>query len=281
MPPRGIPNLGNTCYASTCLQCLAASPSFVSALSARPAGGLAADLLSFLEDPSARATRTLYSRIGVSNDPSDVHEFMMHLVDRLDAESERKGCRQQQRPRAPSIRAFLDGAWKDLDDRRGPFERLFAGQLAQIKTCEACKDVSLSTDAFTCLNVGRGCIEDTLSWETVEDVACDACGRRAPARKAARLVRTPRVLVVLRDAATSRVPPWPVRLDLAHCLVKSAIRTCAYEAVSAACHLDGHYVALRRVGDDWFLANDLDVTRVPAVDLRSACAILYEKVGPL
>lgn len=290
MATTGIPNLGNTCYASTCLQCLKRCKSFVQLVRVtapkRPLFELLSRFLAMLDAAPSdinvlSMTRALYQRLGTGFEQGDVHEFMLNTIDVLDKDigipkSDFKFVEKKR-----SIHDFMDHMWDCYASLKGPVESLFSGQFALLSICEGCQHASLLSDTFTCMHLGREGLQGYMTCETIEGIECDRCQRRTTRKKMTRLYRAPTILLLLFDRSPETID---VVLDVApYTMTGSSVK---YQLRSAACHFGslsygGHYIALCREEDGrWTAFNDSQARPVtePGMLLSRAYMLVYERL---
>lgn len=302
----GIPNLGNTCYASTCLQALRhcrAFRAFVKAYS----DSLPSQLITLLDrfydmlddvnsDPGrisvvAGALYRMLSRyknLGsiAASDQGDVHEFLMELVDII-----AKDSTVFKAPKTP-IRHVHKGAFavelfklaqsmdKEFFARKLDYvEWLFMGQNISMKRCKKCGNSNVRPEEFSSLLLhARGgaedfgdCLRRRLGEEAIDDVVCEACKCRVQMEITTRIFRPPPILIAVVTGPKTDMKGVPKTMDISALLWRP---TCdgppLYDLVAAACHLgnpsSGHYVALCRKDGAWTMYDDHRTREVADID---------------
>ena len=229
----GIVNLGNTCYANSCLQILRAADDWTQYLVAQD---LMADqsiipdkttkqakvligfqdiirVLSIASAPSfvrpvgwfncvrEAVHGTVYDMFGHPI-PNDSHEYLVWLLDNLHesllAKTDGSSSALQPQPSQDPWRNFLA-------KNNTPVADSFFGLLRKEVQCDVCRNMSISYEPFNilkipCLDTGRPFSEwlnNFFTGEEFEDYACDSCKpTRTKAKISYKIWRAPRNLFI-------------------------------------------------------------------------------------
>lgn len=304
----GIPNLGNTCYLATCLQCLRACPSFREIVRKQAQFDRTMRMLSeFFDvlDKDGRdanvmsSTRDLYAALGSNTgDQEDVHACLLGMIERLSS-GHRKRTEILAKTRSKIFQGLRDSILRQvvtyMDEQWMPktdLETLFTGQLAHVTVCTECERLRLSADDFTCLSVSgqdiaRG-IHNYMSVDTIGELECEWCKRRTRSNRVTRVHRCPKILLVLANGGDPKTVPEKIDLKSYTSQMLDDRKTIEYELRSAACHFGtlkygGHYVALAKNGDGrWSVYNDTVETDASDPSVRNTIAskaylVVYEQ----
>lgn len=300
----GIPNLGNTCYVATCLQCLRVCQSFVAYLeSARqPLAKMLVGFYKVLQDSPwdvkvLSTTRELYDALlhgEGGGDQGDVHECMLKILDTLSKDplagraptpAPTRVSRLVLDDLARSVASHMDAWWKP----HSVLDTLFEGQLAHLSACSECSNIRLTSDTFTCLSLGtqdvRSGLAQTMSADTIE-CECDKCKKNTTQKRATRIYRCPPILILLFDGGKGK--SVPLTLDVRSYVwdIIDERKTITYSLRSAACHFGsltyGHYVAVCKEGVQGWVAHNDTVSSAVEDDkltllLSHAYLVVYER----
>lgn len=288
----GIPNLGNTCYISTCLQCLRHCVPFMMYI--RGIRSMPCSLLNMLQEfytvldmapedtKIMTLTQELYHGLAGGNfdEQRDVHEFFLGILEQLGKECPKVTPDKHQwfnihnikDPQSRAICAFMETKWEESNTETSRLERIFQGQLSNVTVCSNCEHVRLSSDIFTCLHVyfdpkSHSSLKDSIfaymNIEQLEGVECEHCKGHHNARKVCRVFKYPQVLLVLVHKPRNRSIDVCLDLDLRGVSMGIAQHENAmYRLTSAACHFGslrhgGHYIAVcKNEKDRWYSYND-------------------------
>lgn len=305
----GIPNLGNTCYLATCLQCLRACPSFRELVRTQAKFDRTMRMLgAFFDvlDKDGRdanvlsSTRELYAALGSNTgDQEDVHECLLGMIERLSS-GHRKRTEVLAKTRSKIFQGMRDSLLRQvvtyMDEQWTPktdLEALVTGQLVHVTVCTECERLRLSADDFTSLSVSspdiaRG-IQDYMSVDSISELECDWCKRRTRSNRVTRVHRCPKILLVLAHGTeANKSVPEVIDLKSYTSQMLDDRKTIEYDLRSAACHFGtlkygGHYVALAKNSDGrWSVYNDTVETDSSDPKVRSMIAskaylIVYEQ----
>jgi ubiquitin carboxyl-terminal hydrolase 22/27/51 len=313
--PRGLVNLGNTCYFNAILQLLAHCPAFVRFIDNTDHQSLLTSevrtvLRQLWDDSSTHpVVPTLLVRTAGQCTQFDVyrendaHELFCLLIDAL--------CTKAATT-TPDLggASKLDADWKSAFASFGQrsdvgMAPIFHGQTISSITCSRCgKTTNPGSEVFSSLvlELGRSSASssDLLSAhfqpETVHHWTCDSCGVDSVAIKHTALWRLPKVLVLcikrfLHDGkSVSRLDVSPckrLRIDATRPQSPAATSTAnhRYRLVGVVCHVGsqygGHYVTMARRPDGWFEYDDPNVRRIDGIagiPSSTTYMLAYERV---
>jgi ubiquitin C-terminal hydrolase len=186
---------------------------------------------------------------------------------------------------------------------------LFDGLLESSVTCQTCRKTSLTRDRYMDLSLdvadksittlerafGKFTEDETLSDDNM--VTCSRCREKRVVTKGLRLATAPTMLVVNfkrfmhdncgRLSRLSKHVQFPLRLEIGDYMSRANRgKPLPYTLVAVLVHRGrscdcGHYFAYVRKGNDWYLANDAEVTKVDVGEVLSSQAyvMVYEVAG--
>lgn len=232
MIPRGISNVGSTCYIAAGLQCFASCKFFVETLNkTKHNDSLIINslnkLLSYVNGNSSEpaihafidAIRPSFSSWQALNEQGDTQEFLLRLLEVLHRELNRgitydvnnSGSIMRKKIITPDdLSKMMRRQWKaycNLDGGPTVLHDLMHGQnIAQV-TCTVCDHVSHTPDVFSVLTLmpsmqrqGSCTLADAVSnyfqTENIEGFHCEKCRKATKAIRISRLWRLPRVLMI-------------------------------------------------------------------------------------
>lgn len=292
--PAGMVNLGNTCYISTVVQCLAHCPIFTTRLAADahdPDHPFAAELDRVINALSEGTQPVHPGRLlpffkgkWDVHDAQDVPEFFLFLLETLNAEVKTN-------IRLNGIDSISSKLWRasithwfnSVSSEYSFLKEVFYGQYMQRLTCGSCGALFNTFEVFCCMALPMpkeemslaSCVREFFTEEAVTDWKCDGCGTKGTAKRGAAICKLPEVVVVSvnRFDAGLKKNTAPLKLPDTLDLAKvSIINACAsYDLVSFACHAGafqaGHYWAIVKHVNEWLRADDVSMTRVSDVDV--------------
>ena len=186
---------------------------------------------------------------------------------------------------------------------------LFDGLLESSVTCQTCRKTSLTRDRYMDLSLDVAdksittlelAFEKFTEDETLSDdnmVTCSRCKAKRVVTKGLRLATAPTMLVVnfkrfLYDSCgrltrLSKHVQFPLRLEIGDYMSRANRgKPLPYTLVAVLVHRGrscdcGHYFAYVRKGNDWYLANDAEVSKVDVDEVlgSQAYVMVYEVAG--
>jgi len=306
--PRGLHNLGNTCYLNTTLQALSFCPSFLKFFiyfdqdSNTPFFNQLKDIYTKLHlqkkevVPKGLIAALENSSIGNIIDikhPNDMHEFLGLFVDELLEEQKR------------------------IDNLRC-LKHIIYGRQQSCIICSHCGYQSINTEGFTSimlsfdeqLNQNQDQnkmidLKDMISYafqdENVESRTCDNCHQKRDEKKKTSIYRLPQVLILMikrydyKGRRINKAINVPYNLDISPLMIrpwkkniehriKEHKESKSYTIKSIACHYgnlhNGHYYTICRdsVNQKWYQINDEEVRELKVLPNSSQYYVLfYEK----
>ena len=186
---------------------------------------------------------------------------------------------------------------------------LFDGLLESSVTCQTCRKTSLTRDRYMDLSLDvadrsittlERAFEKFTEDETLTDdnvVTCSRCKAKRIVTKGLRLATAPTMLVVNfkrflydnsgRLSRLSKHVRFPLQLEIGEYMSRANRgKPLPYTLVAVLVHRGrscdcGHYFAYVRKGNDWYLTNDAEVTRVNVEEVLASQAyvMVYEVAG--
>lgn len=284
--PRGLVNLGNTCYMNASLQSLYSIESFRNLVTRN--GGYdklltseLADLFKCLkssQEPISPANfkrtfskyQSKFSGLG----QQDAQEFLRYLINGIHEESN-KAARRPRRstpPEAPKSAQEAWAAYRDIVDD-SPFVDLVVGQMCSTIVCCQCQNKSNCWDPFWDLSLplvrGRhSCklsevLQDFIAKETLdsdERPICSQCKRATRSTKQIHLSRLPQLIILHLKKFTNdgyKMTSPEVRIDR----VLNLENGTSYQLQACISHhghssSSGHYTSHCKYSSKWFHFND-------------------------
>ena len=305
----GLPNLGNTCYLNTTLQCLLNSRYFCEFLKITPDILLIKRLSDRLIEPSGQlvgeyilTVRRIQAKIQSIriNETNDIHEFICHVFDVFFEEFKQviPVKKPKQRGVAEVVRynsdANWNNAWSAVCD-------LAYTQVIVDTKCSNCGHVRhnyeiisvLPLDIVNCDDL-VGCFKKYFESSCIDMWVCDKC-KYVDKRSVTQtwLNRLPNLLVVSlnrfdyrggrveKNCKTICIPKY---IDLS-CFMyfQNPAQSCKFRLSSCARHIgnvdNGHYNATISLDDERIiLIDDTNISEIQYIDLDNSYVIFYERM---
>ena len=248
---KGIPNLGNTCYIASVLQCLRYSKAFVFQLREHNTIKDTPLMKYFIEllysGASKHVLNAFVQTLAVTNSEfrllrqCDSHELYQYLIDSF---------------------------YTDHKQYKNPFQ----GTLQSTVECTICNNKSVTKAPFISLSLEipkqqptvRDMLESFCSEETIDDpIECESCGKKQPSTKELLIVESADIIVVhLKRFTGLRKNTTPVKLNATLNVNNKEYKLCAMVNHSGGIG-GGHYTAAcRRKNGTWIMANDNFITEL-------------------
>lgn len=303
--PKGINNMGSTCYINAVLQSLGACPTFLSYVFQEKEyeDAIIFDHLRrvyktiFVEDETSsprnflRAVHNKIHGMMYVFEQNDINEFLAIIIDKLNGEI----CRPFDVQMGPYQNTLYDKQRKKMDDSWAQSHRkeysdladMFYGQTITQIICGGCGKVHHNHEVVMNIMLSIGdsktiyeCLDTHFADEVVnnssEDDAwrCDGCNQCVESKKTTKLWRTPQILIIslkrfnsnLKKISTHIEAPFDIDISK-HLIGPTSQHT--YTLKSVAYHYGsfhgGHYFATCKHGDEWSIYDDEDVKKIDEI----------------
>lgn len=302
--PIGLPNLVNTCYINSMLQCMYNSDCMRAFM--EEDGRQLLDLFSVFREKGSKTDYVkLLKRLKMDVVPkdfaiteqNDAHEFGMYLFD-FYLERLRNNTRGRSETHEnlsnTSFEEFLQNSRKQWFQRFSPIMPVVYMQTARITKCGCCENtcVNIETNPFVHIDTFevRTGLNDFFGSKDVPEWRCDKCQKHSPhSITTMACVRPPKLLIIclnrfLRKPNTNI--SIPKSLNIARYCVEEERLGCRYDLKSTVNHSGsmnfGHYTANIVVDNTHILKIDDDDVGKPRElnerDLKHVYILFYERV---
>lgn len=316
--PRGLVNLGNTCYMNAVLQSLYSIESFRNHILTK-AGRATSDKVltselcalfksmqgstsSHISPANFKYAFSRYQAKFSGLGQQDAQEFLRYLINGVHEESNQASRRTRRSgpPRAPETANEAWSQYRDIVDD-SPLVDLVVGQLCSTIVCGQCQNKSYCWDPFWDLSLplvrGRyslklsDVLEEFTAKETLdsdERPICSHCKRATRSTKQISLSRLPQVLILHLKKFTNdgyKLTSPDIKIDKQLTFNNSATTYTLKACISHHGHSSssGHYTSHCEYSSRWFHFNDDRVRDVTATfdgsRLDDAYVLIYTHQG--
>jgi ubiquitin C-terminal hydrolase len=314
--PKGINNMGSTCYINTVIQCLAACPHFLKFVSQEKEHN--GDILNalkgvyntiFIEGETSsprqflRAVHNKVHGMMYVFEQNDINEFIAIIIDKMNGEI----CRPFDLNMGPYKNTLYDKQMRKMDDswalshkkEYSDLTDMFYGQTISQIVCGNCgmihhnhevvMNIMLSIDEshsiYECLN--NHFADEIVNSDTDHAWKCDGCNQCVESKKSTKLWRTPKILIISLKRFNSNLQKInthitaPFTIDISNHLI-GPIPQHTYTLKSVAYHYGsfhgGHYFATCKHGEDWYMYDDEDVKKMDEIEdpIKSGYVYFYD-----
>lgn len=317
MPPKGLANMGNTCYFNTTVQCLVHCRRFMAWLATADLPTNKAPMLYALRTLMAgqeltgpgelvHKTQEAMRSLMTIREPNDMGEFVVLWMDKLHDEIARPLAPKAVGALTPVhspydiLRHRVQEAWyaahrKDYSE----LKELACGQLVSQIVCGHCKHIHHNYEVFmnTMVSIegaGEGntmeaCLAHHFKDHILTEWVCDQCRQTTPSVQSSKITRAPSIMVITLkrfNAQLQKIPTHvavPLALDIAS-LVIGCPALAPYQLRSVGFHVGGyhggHYFAVCHSQDNWWLIDDDVVRPTDAQGVGHGYVFFYERDDP-
>ena len=258
---KGLPNMGNTCYLNSVLQCLRYSKPFVFLLKEYDCKKESPLMRNFIDllysGASKRTLNTFIHNLAMSNTEfkilrqCDAHELYLYLIDTL------------------------------YTPKTFSFKNVFKGELQSSVQCKECQHTSITSTPFISISLQmvsseiksvKELVDDFCSKEELTaDIQCDRCCQKRPSTRQFNISKNPDIVVIhLKRFQGFHKITTPVQLDRI-----LSINNRQYQLYAMCNHSGGvnggHYTAACKKRDGtWIMCNDDFITDINSLPMQSS-----------
>lgn len=283
--PRGLVNLGNTCYINAVIQALYSVDSFRNLILRAPHDKMLtselSDLFKSMKNSSSpvspanfKCTFSLHQAKFSGLGQQDAQEFLRYLINGVHEEFNQAARRPRRSvpPRAPKTADEAWGQYRDIVDD-SPLVDIVVGQMCSTIVCGVCQNKSLCWDPFWDLSLplvrGRhSCklsdvVQDFIAKETLdsdERPICSNCKQATRSTKQIKVCRLPKLVILHLKKFTNdgyKLTSPEVKIDSTLTFNDNATYTLT-ACISHHGHSSssGHYTSHCKYSSRWFHFND-------------------------
>lgn len=293
----GLPNLGNTCFFNSILQCLFRIPTLIKGINKYsteddPITQQLIQMYDHRETSPQRLIRYFYYKVGKKNrNPEDSHEMLLLLLDHLDQKTSYQVNYEsvhQDHLSLMSCKSLIE----QQKSMTSPVSAHFLGQFHQIVICSNCdynhhsfqSFYDLTITLYTSISNIYDLLGKTFETEMLDEFNCDKCNKKKiKAQKKLSIWILPHILIITfkRFILTQRgykknssYIDYPFNnLKIQRYVDDARKSTCSYDLICQISHQgnmnNGHYYSVVKTMDKnnaFVVANDDRIMRVDKVD---------------
>ena len=257
----GLPNLGNTCYINSILQCLRYQRHFVNSIK------------DYDHSKDDLFYKHFIDLMFLDYDKTILQSFITKL-----AKMENSPFQLFRQSDAHELYLFLMDNFYETHKLNNPFK----GQYESTITCSLCNNESKTKQDFMSLSVSlvsedvQECIQEFEKEETLQGIECENCNQRSDATKKINIVQYPKTLVVHLKRFTNQLKKAEENISLNDVSPYTLSATCNHSGTVSF----GHYTAtVKKSNGGWLFCNDNFIKEINQFPEKSEMpyVLFYEK----
>ena len=303
--PRGLPNLGNTCFANAALQCILSTDVLKTHLiKSTNRSRYTSELKSILQSQSNPGSSKLdpsgllslvwkHSHLFRPYEQNDAHEFIVFLLDQLHEELKEPFKIDNSVYETKAEKLWL----KYIEKNHSLVSQEFQGQLKTELICQKCLKIKERFEPFMYLSLSVPSNSSTSVEECIQEFQnsdflqgsnkwfCKNCAEYEETNKKTDIVRLPNYLIVhlkrFKDVSSKNTNfvSYGESVNL-----QNNDKEVRYELYAKIKHMGGmaggHYVAVAKQNNQWYIFNDSSVQETSFKPSSDTYLLFYKRSSP-
>lgn len=288
--PSGIPNVGNTCYMASALQCIFNVPELTNTLKETESESeLVHNYLKLAKKSNKRSMLGFIYSLTMFpvNRQHDSHDFLVNLLEKFHSEI-KYTINVKYKTNPTGLNKLAIDSWiKFFNKDYSEIVKLFYGQYHYQTKCMNCSNKTHKFEPHCTVTLPipdlpghiklSDCISEFQKPECIVKYNCDNCGiKDISATRKSSFANLPEYLIIhlnrFKYTRNTTDCFWRIvkNSDLVEIPLKLELRNSKYELESSINHIggttSGHYISFIKKENVWYLCNDSSVSKIEGTE---------------